>query len=278
MAPTRLQQLAKSSSTTSSPSKSKSSSPTPGGSNLSGDTMKSLSYLQQELIKLTKNRRMYDKATTTQILTQALAMTIAQVNQAAKNAGIKGSPLVSLIEKNPQHVTKILTAALNAATVQVTKKPAPKSAAGSTSSKPSTTNSKPASATATATTATAMKQESIQSVKKVEASTAPSKPSSAPFTSNTSTKSVVPKASSITSAQSPLKSTPSATSSTTAASPVKPKTETKDIPKPVSTITSSSASSSAKALAVPPRPKPLPKASISRRTRQLKVLKVLNRS
>ncbi|GMF04977.1 unnamed protein product [Ambrosiozyma monospora] len=65
---------------------------------------------------------MYDKETTTQILTQALAMTIAQVNQAAKNAGIQGSPLVTLIDKNPGHVTKILTAALNAATIQITKK------------------------------------------------------------------------------------------------------------------------------------------------------------
>ncbi|GMG20530.1 unnamed protein product [Ambrosiozyma monospora] len=91
-------------------------------SKLSGDTKKALSYLQQELIRLTKDRRMYDKETTTQILTQALAMTIAQVNQAAKNAGIQGSPLVTLIDKNPGHVTKILTAALNAATIQITKK------------------------------------------------------------------------------------------------------------------------------------------------------------
>ncbi|CDK27354.1 unnamed protein product [Kuraishia capsulata CBS 1993] len=97
---------------------------------LSGDTMKALGYLQQELIKLTKDRKMNDKQTTTAILTQALAMTIAQVNQAARNAGIQGNPLASLIEKNPQHVTKILTAALNAATAQVMKgKPQPHKAA-----------------------------------------------------------------------------------------------------------------------------------------------------
>ncbi|KAG7919187.1 hypothetical protein KL927_001316 [Ogataea polymorpha] len=108
---------------------SSSTSPAPESNNsessnskLSGDTKKALSYLQQELIRLTKDRKMYDKETTTQILTQALAMTIAQVNQAAKNAGIQGFPLVTLIDKNPAHITKILSAALNAATIQVTKK------------------------------------------------------------------------------------------------------------------------------------------------------------
>ncbi|AOA65234.1 Ribosomal protein (RP) transcription regulator [Komagataella phaffii] len=102
---------------------------------LSSDTMKALGYLQQELIKLTKDRKMTDKATTTTILTQALAMTIAQVNQAAKNAGIPGNPLASLIERNPQHVTKILTAALNAATLQVTKVKPPNATNVGTSSK-----------------------------------------------------------------------------------------------------------------------------------------------
>ncbi|VEU23878.1 DEKNAAC104958 [Brettanomyces naardenensis] len=94
----------------------------PSSSKLSGDTKKALSYLQRELVRLTKDRKMYDRATTTQILTQALAMTIAQVNQAAKNAGIKGSPLLTLIDKNPGHVTKILSAALNAAAIQIAKK------------------------------------------------------------------------------------------------------------------------------------------------------------
>lgn len=89
---------------------------------LPDNTKRALGYLQKELVRLTKNRKMYDRATTTQILTQALAMTIAQVNQAARNAGIQGSPLLTLIDRNPGHVTKILNAALNAATIQVAKK------------------------------------------------------------------------------------------------------------------------------------------------------------
>ncbi|KAH3669056.1 hypothetical protein OGAPHI_001652 [Ogataea philodendri] len=108
--------------TSSSPANETNTPETNSGSKLSGDTKKALSYLQKELIRLTKDRKMYDKETTTQILTQALAMTIAQVNQAAKNAGIQGFPLVTLIDKNPAHITKILSAALNAATIQVTKK------------------------------------------------------------------------------------------------------------------------------------------------------------
>lgn len=90
-------------------------------SNMSANTKKALAYLQKELISLTKSRKMYDRATSTEILTKALAMTISQVDQAAKNFSIKGFPLVILIDKNPGHVTKILTAALNAATLQVCK-------------------------------------------------------------------------------------------------------------------------------------------------------------
>lgn len=98
------------------------STPVPPAS-VNDNTKRALSYLQQELIQLTKNRyNNFDKGTTTEILTQALAMTINQVGQAAKSAGIKGSPLVTLIDKNPQHITKILTAALNAATLQITRK------------------------------------------------------------------------------------------------------------------------------------------------------------
>ena len=89
--------------------------------NMSANTKRALAYLQKELIFLTKSRKMYDRATSTEILTKALAMTISQVDQAAKNFAIKGFPLVTLIDKNPGHVTKILTAALNAATLQVCK-------------------------------------------------------------------------------------------------------------------------------------------------------------
>lgn len=118
--------------------KTGSSAPT---SKLSGDTKRALGYLQKELVRLTKDRKLYDRGTTTQILTQALAMTIAQVNQAAKNAGIKGSPLLTLIDKNPGHVTKILSAALNAATIQIARKKGlpirlpPRNKAGSPTSK-----------------------------------------------------------------------------------------------------------------------------------------------
>lgn len=102
--------------------KTVSQSPPKKAEPLSNDTMKALGYLQKELIRLTKDRKIVDKATTTAILTQALAMTIAQVNQACRNAGIQGNPLPVLIERNPQQVTKILSAALNAATIQVNKK------------------------------------------------------------------------------------------------------------------------------------------------------------
>lgn len=88
---------------------------------MNANTKRALAYLQKELISLTKSRKMYDRATSTEILTKALAMTISQVDQAAKNFAIKGFPLVTLIDKNPGHVTKILTAALNAATLQVCK-------------------------------------------------------------------------------------------------------------------------------------------------------------
>lgn len=123
------------------PSTDKKISTSTSSSKLSGDTKRALGYLQKELVRLTKDRKLYDRGTTTQILTQALAMTIAQVNQAAKNAGIKGSPLLTLIDKNPGHVTKILSAALNAATIQIARKKGlpvhlpPRNKAGSPTSK-----------------------------------------------------------------------------------------------------------------------------------------------
>lgn len=116
--------------------------------NMSANTKKALTYLQKELISLTKSRKMYDRATSTEILTKALAMTISQVDQAAKNFAIKGFPLVTLIDKNPGHVTKILTAALNAATLQVCKHKGltphlpPKNAPTTTSATTATASSK----------------------------------------------------------------------------------------------------------------------------------------
>ncbi|AET38328.1 Fhl1p Ecym_2615 [Eremothecium cymbalariae DBVPG len=88
--------------------------------NIQDDNQRTMKYLQQQLMMLTKNRRGLDKQVMAQILTQALAMTINQVAQAAKNKGISGNPLTALIDINPQHLNLILTAAINAATVKVT--------------------------------------------------------------------------------------------------------------------------------------------------------------
>lgn len=92
--------------------------PNPG---LGADTRKALAHLQQQLVILSKDlKRMVDKPTISAILTQAIAMTIAQVTQAAKTKGITTDPMTTLIETNPQQLTKILTVALNAATFKVT--------------------------------------------------------------------------------------------------------------------------------------------------------------
>ncbi|TID31010.1 hypothetical protein CANINC_000371 [Pichia inconspicua] len=123
---------------------------------MNATTKRALAYLQKELIALTKARKMYDRETSTEILTKALAMTISQVDQAAKNFAIKGFPLATLIDKNPGHVTKILTAALNAATSQVCKRKGltphlpPKTTASTT------TTTVAAKATTTTSTSTGM--------------------------------------------------------------------------------------------------------------------------
>ncbi|SCU90472.1 LANO_0D08878g1_1 [Lachancea nothofagi CBS 11611] len=81
---------------------------------------RTMKYLQEQLMILTKDRKGLDKHVMASILTQALAMTINQVTQAAKTKGITGNPLTALIDKNPQHLNLILAAAVNAATVKVT--------------------------------------------------------------------------------------------------------------------------------------------------------------
>ncbi|SCW01335.1 LAFE_0D10308g1_1 [Lachancea fermentati] len=81
---------------------------------------RTMKYLQEQLMILTKDRKGLDKQVMASILTQALAMTINQVTQAAKSKGITGNPLTALIDKNPQHLNLILAAAVNAATVKVT--------------------------------------------------------------------------------------------------------------------------------------------------------------
>lgn len=81
---------------------------------------RTMKYLQEQLMALTKDRKGLDKQMMANILTHALAMTINQVTQAAKSKGITGNPLTALIDKNPQHLNLILAAAVNAATVKVT--------------------------------------------------------------------------------------------------------------------------------------------------------------
>lgn len=84
------------------------------------DHQRTMKYLQEQLMILTKDRKGLSKQVIASILTQALAMTINQVTQAARNKGITGNPLTALMDKNPQHLNLILAAAVNAATSKVT--------------------------------------------------------------------------------------------------------------------------------------------------------------
>lgn len=84
------------------------------------DHQRTMKYLQGQLMILTKDRKGLSKQVIADILTQALAMTINQVTQAARNKGITGNPLTALMDKNPKHLNLILAAAVNAATAKVT--------------------------------------------------------------------------------------------------------------------------------------------------------------
>lgn len=76
-------------------------------------TQKSLDYLRAELFTLYKSRNVaYDKITATQLITKALATTIAQVNSIGAKAGCGDNALNFLVEKAPQQVSKILDIAL----------------------------------------------------------------------------------------------------------------------------------------------------------------------
>lgn len=80
---------------------------------MNSDTKKSLAYLQKELFVLYKARKLsYNTATTTEIITKALATTIAQVNVIGAKAGCGDNALSFLVEKAPQQVSKILDIAL----------------------------------------------------------------------------------------------------------------------------------------------------------------------
>lgn len=83
---------------------------------LNQDTKKSLTYLQKELFNLYKARKLsYNTATTTELITKALATTIAQVNAIGAKAGCGDNALSFLVEKAPQQVSKILDIALSKA-------------------------------------------------------------------------------------------------------------------------------------------------------------------
>lgn len=83
---------------------------------LNHDTKKSLTYLQKELFNLYKARKLsYNTATTTELITKALATTIAQVNAIGAKAGCGDNALSFLVEKAPQQVSKILDIALSKA-------------------------------------------------------------------------------------------------------------------------------------------------------------------
>lgn len=80
---------------------------------MNADTKKSLTYLQKELFTLYKARKLsYSTAVTTEIITKALATTIAQVNIIGSKAGCGDNALSFLVEKAPQQVSKILDIAL----------------------------------------------------------------------------------------------------------------------------------------------------------------------
>ncbi|KAG2734453.1 hypothetical protein G9P44_002459 [Scheffersomyces stipitis] len=85
----------------------------PGIAGMNQETKKSLAYLQKELVNLYKARKLsYNTATTTEIITKALATTIAQVNVIGAKAGYGDNALSFLVDKAPQQVSKILDIAL----------------------------------------------------------------------------------------------------------------------------------------------------------------------
>lgn len=93
---------------------SKESTPQVSGlPSMNQDTKKSLTYLQKELFTLYKARKLsYNTAVTTEIITKALATTIAQVNIIGARAGCGDNALGFLVERAPEQVTKILDIAL----------------------------------------------------------------------------------------------------------------------------------------------------------------------
>lgn len=104
--------LSKSLSPVNTSTQSNTTNPQPYGT-MNQDTKTSLKYLQKELFVLYKGKNLsFDTATTTEVITKALATTIAQVNAIGAKAGCGENALSFLIEKAPKQVTKILDIAL----------------------------------------------------------------------------------------------------------------------------------------------------------------------
>lgn len=88
-------------------------SPKPEPKPMDTNTKRLLTYLQKELFTLYKARNLlFSTAVTTEIITKALATTIAQVNTIGAKAGCGDNALAFLVDKAPQQVTKILDIAL----------------------------------------------------------------------------------------------------------------------------------------------------------------------
>ncbi|CAN3373113.1 hypothetical protein DIRU0_C16864 [Diutina rugosa] len=104
------------------------STPSGGAATMTSDTKKTLAYVQTELLTLYKARQLsFSKATTTEIITKALATTIAQVNAIGAKSGCGDNALNFLVEKAPKQVSKILDIALSKSIKEVEPEPAPSS-------------------------------------------------------------------------------------------------------------------------------------------------------
>lgn len=78
------------------------------------DMKKTLAYVQTELMTLYKSRALlFNKDATTEIITKALATTIAQVNAIGAKLGCGDNALAFLVDRAPQQVLKILDIALS---------------------------------------------------------------------------------------------------------------------------------------------------------------------
>lgn len=121
------------------------------------NTKKSLAYLQKELFTLYKARNLsYNTATTTEVITKALATTIAQVNIIGVKAGCGDNALSFLVEKAPNQVSKILDIALTKSI---------KEKQGTLSSRPASRSGTPGPTTQSLTTSPEKGTSSLSNIK-----------------------------------------------------------------------------------------------------------------